>query len=124
MSVTPLDKIPSAIVIAHINIAQRKLAELALNQAQLDLKKKNRVLEDLSFIDSLTQIPNRRHFEQFLDAEWEKSVWSKKPISVAMVDIDFFKKYNDQFGHPAGDECLKKVAKEIRDSLHRPSVLS
>ncbi len=73
----------------------------------------------LSFLDSLTGIANRRNFDEFIDAEWRRAARSVTPISLIMIDIDFFKPYNDTYGHQAGDDCLKKIAASIGTSLKR-----
>jgi diguanylate cyclase (GGDEF)-like protein len=77
-------------------------------------------LEHLSYNDCLTGIPNRRHFNENIDHEWRNGFRFTKPISLIMCDIDFFKSYNDAYGHQKGDECLQKIAKSINDSLKRP----
>ena len=76
-------------------------------------------LEALSTTDPLTGIPNRRHLFQVLDSEWGRSARHQCPMAVAMIDVDRFKKYNDHYGHQAGDECLRSVARALRDSLRR-----
>lgn len=75
-----------------------------------ELKEKNRLLEYLSNYDSLTQIPNRRYFDRTFEIEWNKAVENSTPISLILFDIDYFKKYNDRYGHQKGDECLKEIA--------------
>jgi diguanylate cyclase (GGDEF)-like protein/PAS domain S-box-containing protein len=70
-------------------------------------------------MDGLTGIANRRHFDNTLDLEWRRAMRSATPLSLIMIDIDFFKNYNDLYGHPAGDSCLQKIAHTIRDSLRR-----
>ncbi|MBA3009049.1 MAG: diguanylate cyclase [Desulfobacula sp.] len=74
-----------------------------------------------ALFDTLTQIPNRRYFNQTMDTEFVRSQRSKTPLSVIMGDIDNFKQYNDAYGHNAGDVCLKEVAGGIRTSLTRPA---
>ncbi len=70
-------------------------------------------LRDISYIDGLTGVANRLRFEEFFRKEWRRAKRTKRPISVLMLDIDFFKNYNDLLGHLEGDECLKKVARAI-----------
>lgn len=79
-----------------------------LREAQLskDLEQANQELQRLASLDSLTQLANRRHFDQFLSQEWKRMTRDKTPLSLIMCDIDFFKAYNDTFGHQAGDRCL------------------
>ncbi len=94
-------------VISHRNITKRKLAE-------------NKVLA-LSRIDGLTGVSNRRHFDEYLDFEWQRCARLGSPISLAMIDIDHFKILNDTYGHQAGDECLKKIAQLLKAYTKRPS---
>ncbi|MDJ0679113.1 MAG: diguanylate cyclase [Xenococcaceae cyanobacterium MO_167.B52] len=71
----------------------------------------------LASIDSLTQIPNRRSFEEFLEQKWGENRKKKQNLSLVLCDVDFFKKYNDTYGHQAGDSCLQKVAKVLAKSV-------
>lgn len=80
-------------------------------------------LERLASTDPLTRLANRRHFEEALAREWARAVRSGLDLAVLMIDADFFKFYNDRFGHPAGDDLLKRVAECIRTSVHRPTDL-
>ncbi len=73
----------------------------------------------LATLDGLTSIANRRRFDQFLSYEWERSTRYDHPLSLLLMDIDFFKPYNDHYGHSEGDECLKKVAKAIERAVPR-----
>ncbi|WDP90282.1 MAG: diguanylate cyclase [Desulfobacter sp.] len=84
-------------------------------KAETALQKANEELMRLSVIDGLTQIANRRQFDAHLNMEWKGHINTKKPLSVILCDIDYFKIYNDTYGHQAGDECLKKVAGAIDD---------
>ncbi|MGZ4955237.1 MAG: diguanylate cyclase [Methylobacter sp.] len=76
-------------------------------------------LERDAFIDSLTGIHNRRSFDQTVDIEWKRAVRHGKQLSVAMVDIDYFKQYNDTYGHGAGDEALRQIAKAMLKIVNR-----
>lgn len=87
---------------------------------QLLLKHKTDQLEQLAKLDSLTALPNRRHFEEELNKVWSVAQRKSREIAIALLDIDFFKQYNDHYGHTAGDRCLQLVAKTIKHSLHRP----
>lgn len=87
---------------------------LALEQAKLELEAANMELQRLAAVDGLTQIPNRRCFDKTLELEWQWMERKKEPLSLILCDIDFFKLYNDRYGHQGGDECLKQVA-EILD---------
>lgn len=86
----------------------------------LKLAEQRMQLKLLANLDSLTGIPNRRKFYEMFDLEWRKSVRDKTPLSQVMIDIDYFKQYNDQHGHAAGDEALKIVAQVISKQLRRP----
>jgi diguanylate cyclase (GGDEF)-like protein len=96
---------------------------IAIQQAQLyeQLTKVNQELQNLATIDSLTQIANRRFFDQSLLREWKRLERECAPLSLVMADIDFFKCYNDRYGHQAGDECLRKVAGVLRQHSLRPA---
>lgn len=85
-----------------------------------ELKKINCKLESISLCDGLTGIPNRRSFNNYIESSWKSCIRSGKPVSLIMADIDYFKAYNDNYGHPKGDECLKKVAKTMASSVKRP----
>jgi diguanylate cyclase (GGDEF)-like protein len=78
---------------------------------------------DIANIDSLTQIPNRRRLDAYLQQEWSNLKRQRASIALLLCDIDYFKLYNDYYGHQAGDECLKKVAQAIAHSLQRPTDL-
>jgi diguanylate cyclase (GGDEF)-like protein len=74
-------------------------------------------LERLSSVDYLTQIPNRRIFDKTLILEWKRAQHTSQPLSLAMIDIDFFKDYNDHYGHIQGDECLKKLTNTLKSLM-------
>lgn len=95
------------------DISERKKAEDKILKLQEEL-------ETLSYKDSLTGVANRRMLDALLDVEWAKSRASRQPISVILVDIDFFKQYNDHYGHRAGDQCLKRVAHVLDAAAARP----
>ena len=85
-----------------------------------DIKRAEETLRQLSYLDGLTAIANRRFFEEMIEREWKRSARNKAPLSLLMADIDYFKAYNDTYGHLSGDECLKKVAKTLNQSVRRP----
>ncbi|WP_333334340.1 diguanylate cyclase domain-containing protein [Microcoleus sp. BROC3] len=92
---------------------------LALEQAKLELEAANMELQRLASMDGLTQLPNRRCFDKTLELEWESMQREKEPLSLILCDIDFFKLYNDRYGHQGGDECLKQVAQILASSAQR-----
>ena len=89
----------------------------------LSLKFKNDLLEKLSHIDGLTHIANRRMFDEVSIKEARRLSRSKSPMGIIMIDIDYFKRYNDNYGHGLGDECLKQVAQALQNQVNRPSDL-
>jgi diguanylate cyclase (GGDEF)-like protein/PAS domain S-box-containing protein len=99
------------------DVTERKRYEEALERA-------NRELEQLAAIDGLTRLANRRIFDEGLAREWKRMRREKQPLSLILCDIDFFKRYNDRYGHLEGDECLKGVASCIRKSVQRPGDLA
>lgn len=92
-----------------------------LEEANRSLEQANVELELLTMIDSLTGIANRRRFDQVLDLEWRRACRSNQPLSLMLVDIDYFKALNDTHGHPYGDECLRRVAQTLEADLMRAS---
>ena len=86
-----------------------------------DRKHLENKLVQMSIMDELTQIYNRRYFNIQIEKEWHRAGRDQHPLSILILDIDYFKKYNDHFGHLGGDECLKKIAKTLSDSLRRAS---
>ncbi|MCP4693010.1 MAG: diguanylate cyclase [Desulfobacterales bacterium] len=87
----------------------------------IELKRHRDLLENLSTLDGLTGIPNRRRFEEHYEREWMASLRQPNHMAVIMIDIDYFKNYNDTYGHGKGDECLKAVAHELAVKARRPS---
>ena len=82
------------------------------------------MLENLSTTDGLTDLPNRRRFDDFLSREWRRSMRDQSLLSLIFMDIDFFKEFNDHHGHLAGDDCLRQVASVLREVVHRPGDLA
>ena len=103
------------------DISARVKAERALVDSRRQLEEANSMLERISNHDGLTAIPNRRSFEHFYELEWRRACRERKWISLVMIDVDFFKSYNDHYGHVEGDECLKRVAQALAGAAHRPS---
>ncbi len=80
-----------------------------------------KLLDQLAHLDGLTEICNRRRFEEVFKKEWERSLRSGSPFSLAMIDVDYFKQYNDHYGHAMGDLALQRIAKSLSDVLRRPA---
>lgn len=105
-------------------IYKRKyLVEELVKKRTAELHSLNQKLNILSRIDTLTNIANRRYFDEYFNAQWHRALRDKTPISLIMIDIDFFKFYNDNYGHPQGDTCLKEVANILKNTLNRNSDL-
>jgi diguanylate cyclase (GGDEF)-like protein/PAS domain S-box-containing protein len=98
---------------------------IAIQQSELyqQLEGANRELQRLATLDGLTQIANRRCFDEFLDREWQRSRREQSPISLLLCDIDYFKLYNDYYGHQAGDRCLQQFAQTLDAVVKRSSDL-
>ncbi len=109
---------------AYINQKQKEEAFLALQESQRQLHEANLALEKLSSLDGLTNIANRRKFDHTLRQEWNRAMRNFCPISLIMLDIDFFKLYNDTYGHQGGDETLKIIATILKDMENRPGDLA
>jgi diguanylate cyclase (GGDEF)-like protein len=109
--------------IGTLKRTQARLQQLVLERTRA-LEDSNAKLAVLSRTDGLTGLTNRRGFDSALAAEWIRSTRSGEPIALAMVDVDFFKLYNDHYGHQAGDHCLKEVATAIASHLHRAGDLA
>lgn len=88
-----------------------------IEQQNLELEKKNKALKKLSLKDSLTGIWNRRKYEQKIAREWHRCLREQSPIALLFLDIDYFKKFNDFYGHMAGDECLAKIGQVLKNSF-------
>lgn len=80
-----------------------------------------KLLDQLAHLDGLTEISNRRRFDEVFQKEWARSARNKTPFSLAMVDVDYFKQYNDHYGHAMGDIALQKIAKALDSVLRRPA---
>ena len=88
---------------------------------QLLLKIKTDMLEQLVSVDSLTEVANRRRFDEVLVQEWRRCVRNPAPLSILMIDVDYFKLLNDSYGHAAGDICLKQIAQVLKSTIRRSS---
>lgn len=92
-----------------------------VSERTAELERANKELRRLANLDGLTRLANRRRFDEYLQQEWSRLAREQGQLSLIMSDIDYFKPYNDNYGHQAGDECLKQVAGIIKDSLKRPA---
>ena len=108
---------------SYMTLLQRDAAYRALRVSQQQLLDTNLVLQRLMNSDGLTGLSNRRHFDEYLELEWRRAMREQTQLSLLMIDVDYFKSYNDSFGHLDGDEALRKVAAAIRDASSRPSDL-
>ncbi|WP_137939204.1 diguanylate cyclase [Chitinivorax sp. B] len=119
------------------NVTQRKVAEDSLKRAleqleaarretekaNLQLRQANTELLRQANQDGMTGIANRRYFDDYLAHEWRRAARLQESMAMIFADVDFFKNYNDHYGHQAGDECLRKIANALQDQLHRPGDL-
>lgn len=96
----------------------------ALAQAYQDAEEKNKLLENLSHTDALTGLYNRRYLDEVMQHEWNRALRQQQPLALLMIDIDYFKCYNDCLGHPAGDVCLRQVAQQISQMARRSGDLA
>jgi diguanylate cyclase (GGDEF)-like protein/PAS domain S-box-containing protein len=105
-----------------------KVAEqlmIAIQQSELyqQLQIANQELQRLATLDGLTQLANRRRFDEYLKQEWLRLIREQNPLSLVLCDVDYFKRYNDTYGHPAGDVCLMQIAQAISRAVRRPADL-
>lgn len=114
-----LTRIRSILKLKH-ETDKRKARERELLEITQKLDRANQRLEYLSYMDELTDIANRRYFEEHLAQEWKRTGRYSRHLSLIMIDIDFFKSYNDTYGHKEGDICLRHVATALKHALKRP----
>jgi diguanylate cyclase (GGDEF)-like protein len=112
---------------SEVNLLRQLATQLAiaLKQAELyeQLQLANQALHRLATSDSLTKLANRRHFDDSLTQEWKRLARDCSPLSLVLCDVDFFKRYNDHYGHQAGDECLMQIAGALNRAARRPADL-
>lgn len=101
------------------NLLVSDLTDVTIEQ----LENENQRLETLCAIDELTQLANRRSFDKYLELIWQQSAKERYPLSIIFVDVDFFKSYNDTYGHLAGDECLQGIVNALRQVIKRENDL-
>jgi two-component system chemotaxis family response regulator WspR len=109
---------------AYLDHVQRDEAYRALRESQRQLMRVNLELERLTRIDGLTGLGNRRYFDEYLGAEWKRGLRTQTAVSVLMIDVDHFKRYNDAYGHLAGDDVLKRVSGVLQSSANRSTDLA
>jgi len=105
-----------------LHLAHNELENQVAKRTQ-ELMVVNKELQKLSFMDGLTEIANRRYFDEILEKEWQRVKRNKTSLALIMIDVDFFKAYNDTYGHVAGDECLKMIAGILKASTKRATDL-
>ncbi len=88
-------------------------------RTHLSLKAQSDLLREMAFVDGLTSVANRRRFDDALRVEWRTCRRNRKPLTLMMIDVDYFKRYNDYYGHQVGDSCLKAVAESMKQQLTR-----
>jgi two-component system chemotaxis family response regulator WspR len=108
---------------AYLHRQQRDDAYRALRQSQQKLLEANFELQRLMNADGLTELNNRRRFDEYASTEWRRAVREQMPFAILMADVDEFKRFNDTHGHLAGDDALKKIAAAIRSCCTRPADL-
>ncbi|MFM2063823.1 MAG: hypothetical protein RLZZ507_3494 [Cyanobacteriota bacterium] len=106
-----------------LDVSERKQAALALQEAEYNLRLANQELEQLVNTDGLTQIANRRCFDHRLEQEWLRHYREQQFLSLLLFDVDYFKRYNDYYGHQLGDDCLIKIAQAVQQVVCRPADL-
>ena len=105
--------------VSEVVLLAKVRAMLRIVTLQQEIHKAHRQLKELSTLDGLTGIPNRRHFDETLATEWKRCLRLEAPLSLIISDVDFFKQFNDIYGHQAGDACLRAVAGALGESLFR-----
>lgn len=115
-------RVRSCLRLKH-EIDRRKARERELLEATHQLTDLNQILTKMSLLDSLTAIPNRRCFDENLQQEWKRAYRNGGEVALILCDVDFFKQYNDSYGHQRGDQCLQMVAQVLKNSVKRPGDL-
>jgi len=114
-------------VLAWISERQERFAflqELLVSYQSQELTRLNQQLDKIAHEDALTGIANRRSFNNAAEREWDIALREQRPLSLLLLDVDFFKRYNDTYGHESGDKCLQSIAHAIRDAMMRPADLA
>ena len=105
--------------VSEVVLLAKVRAMLRISIRQQEICEIHRQLKEIANLDGLTGIPNRRHFDDTLTIEWKRCIRNETPLSIILSDVDFFKQFNDIYGHQAGDFCLKAVASSLSESLFR-----
>jgi len=105
--------------------AMQRIDEMRRRQLETsaELLSANKQLERLASQDGLTELANRRHFDVYLATELARARRTQQTVALVLCDVDFFKPYNDHYGHPAGDECLKQISAALQSACRRPADL-
>ena len=114
---------PTQILGSVEDINTRKEAEVMLRQQAEGERLINEELQRLATLDGLTQIANRRRFDEYLESEWQRLKREQLSLSLILLDVDFFKLYNDTYGHLGGDDCLRQLASALKNIVKRPADL-
>lgn len=107
-----------AVMAKRVHLVQDEL-ERKVAERTAALEEANQTLIRMSSTDDMTGLANRRRLDEVLDQEWKRALREEKPLSLAMIDVDWFKKYNDHYGHLAGDRCLQRIAAILQTPMHR-----
>jgi diguanylate cyclase (GGDEF)-like protein len=108
----------------HWAVLRQRVRRLILqHRLEIELREAVHQLQQLTLLDSLTQVPNRRHFDEYFLQEWGRAVRDHLPLSLIICDLDHFKPYNDHYGHQAGDRCLQQVAQTLNQCINRSADL-
>ncbi|HEY9645029.1 MAG TPA: diguanylate cyclase [Chroococcidiopsis sp.] len=99
------------------------LLEQRIEERTTELIQLNQELQRLAHIDSLTQAANRRYFDYYLEKEWRRLARDQQPLTLILCDVDYFKQYNDTYGHQAGDRCLQQISQVLSQAARRPADL-
>jgi diguanylate cyclase (GGDEF)-like protein len=103
--------------------AHEQQLEVLVAERTHQLEEANKALVEMALRDSMTGVANHRHLMERLDEEWRRGIRARTHLSVVMCDIDYFKNYNDEYGHEMGNQCLSTVAQELTEALGRPGDL-
>jgi diguanylate cyclase (GGDEF)-like protein len=109
---------------ANAMVCKRIDQQEKIEQTNLKLRHANQRLKELANVDGLTNLANRRFFNGIIEKEWHRAAREKQSITLGMLDIDFFKRYNDTYGHQMGDDCLIKVGTVLKEAMRRPADLA